>query len=95
MPRYKPVELNGLFIAVVLEEQIQPGSFEFALSHLVDEELDVSAPGRQDAHQQRQRATRTPTAPSCGSSKRATKTAGAVRCATAARTTRSQAKAAT
>lgn len=43
MPRYKPVERNGLFIAVVLEEQIQPDTFEFALQHLVDEELDCSA----------------------------------------------------
>jgi transposase len=43
MPRYKPVERNGLFIAVVLEEQIQPGSFEFALQHLVDDQLDLSA----------------------------------------------------
>ena len=38
MPRYKPTQRNGLFIAVVLEEQIQPGTFEFALQHLVDEE---------------------------------------------------------
>ena len=43
MPRYKPVERNGLFIAVVLEEQIQPGTFEFALQHLVDVELDLTA----------------------------------------------------
>jgi transposase len=43
MPRYKPVERNGLFIAVMLDEQIQPGTFEFALVHLVDEELDLSA----------------------------------------------------
>jgi transposase/IS5 family transposase len=42
MPRYKPVERNGLFIPVVLDEQIQPGTFEFALRHLVDEELDLS-----------------------------------------------------
>ena len=42
MPRYKPVERNGLFIAVVLEEQIQPGTFEFALTHLVDRELDFT-----------------------------------------------------
>jgi transposase len=42
MPRYKPVERNGLFIAVVLEEQIQPGTFEFALQHLVDVELDLT-----------------------------------------------------
>jgi transposase len=43
MPRYKPVERDGLFIAVVLEEQIQPGTFEFALQHLVDEQLELSA----------------------------------------------------
>jgi transposase len=43
MPRYKPVERNGLFIAVMLDEQIQPGTFEFALRHLVDEELDLTA----------------------------------------------------
>jgi transposase len=42
MPRYKPVERNGLFIPVVLAEQIQPGTFEFALCHLVDDELDLS-----------------------------------------------------
>jgi transposase len=43
MPRYKPVERNGLFVAVVLDEQIQPGTFEFALTHLVDDELELSA----------------------------------------------------
>jgi transposase len=42
MARYKPVERNGLFIPVVLDEQIQPGTFEFALQHLVDEELDLT-----------------------------------------------------
>jgi len=43
MPRYKPVQRNGIFVPVVFEEQIQPGTFEFALHHLVDEELDLSA----------------------------------------------------
>ena len=43
MARYKPVERNGLFIPVMLDEQIQPGTFEFALRHLVDEELDLSS----------------------------------------------------
>jgi transposase len=43
MPRYKPAQRNGLFIPVVLDEQIQPGTFEFALTHLVDEELDLTA----------------------------------------------------
>jgi transposase len=42
MPRYKPVELNPRFIPVVLEEQILPGTFEFALNHLVDNELDLT-----------------------------------------------------
>ena len=31
MARYKPVERGGMFIPVVLSEQIQPGTFEFAL----------------------------------------------------------------
>ena len=43
MPRYKPAQRNGMFIPVVFEEQIQPGTFEFALQHLVDDELDLSA----------------------------------------------------
>ena len=42
MARYKPRERNGTFVPVVFEEQIQPGTFEFALDHLVDEELDLS-----------------------------------------------------
>lgn len=43
MPRYKPIERNALLLPVVLSEQIQPGTFEFALDHLVDHELDLSA----------------------------------------------------
>jgi transposase len=43
MPRYKPVDRSPLLLPVVLSEQIQPGTFEFALDHLVDEELDLSA----------------------------------------------------
>ena len=43
MARYKPAQRNGMFIPVVFEEQIQPGTFEFALHHLVDQELDLSA----------------------------------------------------
>lgn len=43
MARYKPVERSGMFIPVVLSEQIQPGTFEFAVDHLVDQELDLSA----------------------------------------------------
>jgi transposase len=43
MPRYKPEQRNGMFIPVVFDEQIQPGTFEFALQHLVDVELDLTA----------------------------------------------------
>lgn len=42
MARYKPVERGGMFIPVMLSEQIQPGTFEFALDHLVDHELDLT-----------------------------------------------------
>ena len=30
MPRYKPAQRNGVFIPVVFDEQIQPGTCEFA-----------------------------------------------------------------
>jgi len=43
MPRYKLVDRSPRFLPVVLAEQIQPGTFEFALDHLVDHELDLSA----------------------------------------------------
>jgi len=42
MPRYKPTERNGLLLPVILAEQIQPGSVEFALDHLIEHELDLS-----------------------------------------------------
>jgi transposase len=43
MARYKPIVRDGVFLPVVLSEQIQPGTFEFALDHLIDHELDLSA----------------------------------------------------
>ena len=43
MARYKPIDRNPRLLPVVLAEQIQPGTFEFALDHLVDQELDLSA----------------------------------------------------
>ena len=43
MPRYKPVDRSPRLLPVVLADQIQPGTFEFALDHLVDHELDLSA----------------------------------------------------
>ncbi len=42
MARYKVVDRNPRLLPVVLSEQIQPGTFEFALDHLVDNELDLS-----------------------------------------------------
>ena len=43
MARYKPVDRSPKFIPVVLDAQIQPGSFEYALDYLVDHEIDLSA----------------------------------------------------
>jgi transposase len=43
MPRYKAVHRDPLLLPVVLADQVQPGTFEFALDHLVDHELDLSA----------------------------------------------------
>jgi transposase len=42
MARYKPVHRDPLLLPVVLADQVQPGTFEFALDHLVDHELDLS-----------------------------------------------------
>ncbi len=42
MARYKPQETHSLLLPVVLSEQIEPGSFAFALSYLVDHELDFT-----------------------------------------------------
>ena len=42
MARYKPVDRSPKFLPIVLEEQIQPGTFEFALDRLVDRDLDLS-----------------------------------------------------
>ena len=43
MARYKPVFRGMKMIPLALEDQIQEGTFEFALNHLVEEELDLSA----------------------------------------------------
>ena len=43
MPRYKPVHRDPLLLPVILAEQVQPETFEFALDHLVDHELDLCA----------------------------------------------------
>jgi hypothetical protein len=43
MARYKPVDRSPKLIPVVLDAQIQPGSSEYALDYLVDNEPDLSA----------------------------------------------------
>ncbi len=43
MARYKPIDRNLQLLAVDLQAQVQPGSFENALRQLIDEELDLSA----------------------------------------------------
>jgi hypothetical protein len=42
MARYKFIDTSPRFIAVDLERQLLPGSFEHALNHLIDCELDLS-----------------------------------------------------
>ena len=42
MARYKPIDTSPRFIAVDLEQQLLPGTFEHALNRLIDHELDLS-----------------------------------------------------
>ena len=42
MARYKHIDTSPRFIAVDLERQLLPGTFEHALDHLIDHELDLS-----------------------------------------------------
>ena len=42
MARYKQIDTSPRFIAVDLERQLLPGTFEHALNHLIDRELDLS-----------------------------------------------------
>ena len=43
MARYKPYSYKqGKFISVFFEKQILPGTFEYTLNHLIDNELDLS-----------------------------------------------------
>lgn len=42
MPRYKAVHKGLKLLPVDFDKQVQPGSFEHALCHLVDNELDLS-----------------------------------------------------
>lgn len=43
MPRFKPTNpAQGLFLPVYLDRQIQEGTFEFAIDHIIENELDLS-----------------------------------------------------
>ena len=41
MARYKPIDTSPRFLAVDLERQLLPGSFEHALNYLIDHEVDL------------------------------------------------------
>jgi transposase len=41
MARYKTMDTSPKFLPVVLSEQLLPGTFEHALNHLLDHELDL------------------------------------------------------
>ncbi|WCE93129.1 transposase [Acidithiobacillus ferriphilus] len=43
MARYKPIDTSPRFLAVDLQRQLLPGTFEHALNHLIDFELDLSS----------------------------------------------------
>ncbi|MCY0963777.1 transposase, partial [Parathalassolituus penaei] len=43
MPRYKHYDYNQTSMVVInFEEQIQPGTFEYALHHLISDRLDLT-----------------------------------------------------
>ncbi len=42
MARYKTIDTSPRFLAVDLEAQLLPGTFEHALDHLLDREIDLS-----------------------------------------------------
>lgn len=43
MARYKHIDTSPRFLPVDLTRQLRPGTFEYALSHLLDGEIDLSA----------------------------------------------------
>jgi transposase len=43
MARFKPIDMSPKLIPVDFARQILPGSFEYALCHLIDREIDLSA----------------------------------------------------
>ncbi|MFN0040156.1 MAG: hypothetical protein ACKVP2_11640 [Burkholderiales bacterium] len=41
MPRFKPIDRGKKLLPIDLSVQLLPGTFEHALSHLIDHELDL------------------------------------------------------
>jgi len=41
MPRVKPLDYRVQVLAVDLSQQLRPGSFEYALQHLIDHEIGL------------------------------------------------------
>ena len=42
MARYKHIDTSPRFLAVDLQRQLLPGTFEYAMNRLIDRELDLS-----------------------------------------------------
>ncbi len=42
MARYKHIDTSPCFLAVDLQRQLLPGTFEHATNHMIDKELDLS-----------------------------------------------------
>lgn len=42
MARYKHIDTSPRFLAVDLQRQLLPNTFEHAMNHLIDKELDLS-----------------------------------------------------
>ena len=43
MGRFKPVDYNQtLFLSISLQDQLIPGSFEYAIHHLIEERIDLT-----------------------------------------------------
>ncbi len=43
MAKYKPYTTKqGIFAAVFLEDQLQPGTFEHTLNYLINQEIDLT-----------------------------------------------------
>ncbi|EGK71493.1 hypothetical protein METUNv1_02180 [Methyloversatilis universalis FAM5] len=51
MPRFKTPDYGLKLIPVDFAQQVLPGTFEFALCHLVDNDLDQSAPHAEYANE--------------------------------------------